>query len=214
MSVSENTITSAPMARAVITASTGTMSLSHQCSFGWAGCGAGASGCSTFSAMTCSATRRRFRFRRAGHHQAELLPSGLFRWEDVHDPASIHDRDPVAQGEHLVELGGDDEHRDARVPLLHDLPVDVLDRSDIQAPGGLDVGSIEYIHRQIVKQRDAGIAVLIVSSELDEVLALGDRIAVMYRGRIVDILPAQDATREELGLMMAGATEAKAAAGG
>jgi len=56
--------------------------------------------------------------------------------------------------------------------------------------------------------------VLIVSSELDEVLALGDRIAVMYRGRIVDIVPAKEATREELGLMMAGATEAKAAAGG
>src|SRR5213594_4206469 len=98
MSVSENTITSAPMARAVITASAGTMSLSHQCSLGWAGCGAGASGWSTFSAMTCSATRRRLRFGRAGHHQAELVPSGLLRLNDVHDPASIHDRDPVAQG--------------------------------------------------------------------------------------------------------------------
>jgi ABC-type uncharacterized transport system ATPase subunit len=83
-----------------------------------------------------------------------------------------------------------------------------------QPTRGLDVGSIEYIHRQIVKQRDGGIAVLIVSSELDEVLALGDRIAVMYRGRIVDIVPTKEASREELGLMMAGATEAKAAAGG
>jgi simple sugar transport system ATP-binding protein len=91
-------------------------------------------------------------------------------------------------------------------------PISLLIAS--QPTRGLDVGSIEYIHRQIVKQRDAGIAVLIVSSELDEVLALGDRIAVMYRGRIVDIVPAKEATREELGLMMAGATEAKAAAGG
>ncbi len=91
-------------------------------------------------------------------------------------------------------------------------PISLLIAS--QPTRGLDVGSIEYIHRQIVKQRDTGIAVLIVSSELDEVLALGDRIAVMYRGRIVDIVPAKEATREELGLMMAGATEAKAAAGG
>jgi general nucleoside transport system ATP-binding protein len=91
-------------------------------------------------------------------------------------------------------------------------PISLLIAS--QPTRGLDVGSIEYIHRQIVKQRDAAIAVLIVSSELDEVLALSDRIAVMYRGRIVDIVPAKEATREELGLMMAGATEAKAAAGG
>jgi simple sugar transport system ATP-binding protein len=91
-------------------------------------------------------------------------------------------------------------------------PISLLIAS--QPTRGLDVGSIEYIHRQIVEQRDAGIAVLIVSSELDEVLALGDRIAVMYRGRIVDVVPAKEATRDELGLMMAGATEAKAAAGG
>jgi ABC-type uncharacterized transport system ATPase subunit len=91
-------------------------------------------------------------------------------------------------------------------------PISLLIAS--QPTRGLDVGSIEYIHEQIVKQRDAGIAVLIVSSELDEVLALGDRIAVMYRGQIVDVLAADRATREGLGLLMAGVTEAKAAAGG
>ena len=69
-----------------------------------------------------------------------------------------------------------------------------------QPTRGLDVGSIEYIHRRIVEKRDAGAAVLIVSSELDEVLALGDRIAVMYQGRIVDILPPEEAsTMERLG---------------
>ena len=73
-----------------------------------------------------------------------------------------------------------------------------------QPTRGLDVGSIEYIHRRIVQKRDEGAAVLIVSVELDEVMALADRIAVMYRGRIVDIIPAESAQREQLGLLMAG----------
>ncbi|MCU0504484.1 MAG: ABC transporter ATP-binding protein [Chloroflexi bacterium] len=74
-----------------------------------------------------------------------------------------------------------------------------------QPTRGLDVGSIEYIHRRIVEKRDEGAAVLIVSTELDEVLALADRIAVMYQGRIVDILDPADATPEKLGLLMGGA---------
>ena len=73
-----------------------------------------------------------------------------------------------------------------------------------QPTRGLDVGSIEYIHRRIVEQRDAGAAVLIVSTELDEVLALGDRVAVMYEGRIIGILEAKEATRERVGLLMGG----------
>jgi simple sugar transport system ATP-binding protein len=73
-----------------------------------------------------------------------------------------------------------------------------------QPTRGLDVGSIEYVHRRIIDERDRGAAVLLVSSELDEVLALGDRIAVMYRGRIVGIVPPT-ASREQIGLMMAGA---------
>jgi simple sugar transport system ATP-binding protein len=83
-----------------------------------------------------------------------------------------------------------------------------------QPTRGLDVGSIEYIHGQIVEQRDHGIAVLIVSSELDEVLALADRILVMFRGRIFGQVPGDRATREELGLLMAGVTGTRAAAGG
>ncbi|MGH2380508.1 MAG: ATP-binding cassette domain-containing protein, partial [Candidatus Limnocylindria bacterium] len=74
-----------------------------------------------------------------------------------------------------------------------------------QPTRGLDVGSIEFIHRRIVEQRDDGTAVLIISSELDEVLALGDRIAVMYQGRIVDVLDPAEATFERLGLLMGGA---------
>jgi simple sugar transport system ATP-binding protein len=74
-----------------------------------------------------------------------------------------------------------------------------------QPTRGLDVGSIEYIHRRIVEQRDAGAAILIISTELDEVLAVGDRIAVMFDGRIVGTVADDDATYENLGLLMGGA---------
>jgi ABC-type uncharacterized transport system ATPase subunit len=73
-----------------------------------------------------------------------------------------------------------------------------------QPTRGLDVGSIEYIHRRIIEKRDEGTAVLLVSPELDEVMSLSDRIAVMYEGEIVDILPAEQPTKEELGLLMCG----------
>jgi general nucleoside transport system ATP-binding protein len=73
-----------------------------------------------------------------------------------------------------------------------------------QPTRGLDVGSIEYIHSRIIEKRDEGTAVLLVSSELDEILALSDRIAVMYRGQIVDIVPAAQASKEYIGLLMAG----------
>lgn len=74
-----------------------------------------------------------------------------------------------------------------------------------QPTRGLDVGSTEYIHQRIVEKREEGAAVLLVSPELDEILALSDRIAVMYEGEIVGILPAEKASREELGLLMTGA---------
>ncbi len=76
-----------------------------------------------------------------------------------------------------------------------------------QPTRGLDVGSIEFIHRQIVNARDQGAAVLLVSAELDEIMSLSDRIAVMYKGHILDTLDAKSATREQLGLLMAGITQ-------
>jgi ABC-type uncharacterized transport system ATPase subunit len=73
-----------------------------------------------------------------------------------------------------------------------------------QPTRGLDVGSIEFIHHRIVEARDKGAAVLLVSAELDEIMSLSDRIAVMYKGRILETLDARSATREQLGLLMAG----------
>jgi ABC-type uncharacterized transport system ATPase subunit len=80
-----------------------------------------------------------------------------------------------------------------------DLQALVLD----QPTRGLDVGSIEFIHRQAVSKRDAGTAILLVSAELDEVLELSDRIAVMYRGEIVAVVDGPSAIKEEIGLLMA-----------
>jgi simple sugar transport system ATP-binding protein len=76
-----------------------------------------------------------------------------------------------------------------------------------QPTRGLDVGATEYVRSRLLEQRDRGAAVLLVSEDLDEVLALSDRIAVMYEGRIVGVLPAQEATVAKLGLMMSGATQ-------
>jgi simple sugar transport system ATP-binding protein len=83
-------------------------------------------------------------------------------------------------------------------------PLKVLIAS--QPTRGVDVGSIEFIHKRIIEERDRGTAVVIVSTELDEVFALADRIAVMYDGRIVGTV-TPDIAREDIGLMMAGAHE-------
>lgn len=80
-----------------------------------------------------------------------------------------------------------------------DLQVMVLD----QPTRGIDVGSIEFIHKQTILKRDAGTGILLVSAELDEVLELSDRIAVMYRGQIVALVDGPTANKEEIGLLMA-----------
>lgn len=76
-----------------------------------------------------------------------------------------------------------------------------------QPTRGVDVGSIEFIHNQLIAARDAGQAVLLVSAELDEILSLSDRIAVMYGGKIVAVIDAKDADRQRIGRLMAGLSE-------
>lgn len=76
-----------------------------------------------------------------------------------------------------------------------------------QPTRGVDVGSIEFIHKRIVAAREWGMAVLLISAELDEILALSDRVAVMFKGKIIETLPISQATRERLGLLMAGVKE-------
>ncbi len=127
-------------------------------------------------------------------------------------------RDPVAidaEAEVLVE------QFDIRTPGIH-VPIDNLSGGNqqkvivareltgvvkvlivAQPTRGLDVGSIEFIHNKIIELRDNGVAVLLVSAELDEILSLSDRIGVMYRGAMVGTFDAQDTTREQLGYLMA-----------
>jgi ABC-type uncharacterized transport system ATPase subunit len=93
-----------------------------------------------------------------------------------------------------------------KVVVARELSRDLTVLIAAQPTRGVDVGSIEFIHEQIVAARDRGIPVIIISTELDEVYALADRIAVMYRGRIVDVVEPSIA-REELGKLMAGITE-------
>lgn len=90
-----------------------------------------------------------------------------------------------------------------KVVLARELSKDLSLLVAAQPTRGVDVGSIEFIHKRIVATRDAGVPVVVVSTELDEVAALADRIMVMYRGRIVGIVPG-DTPRDVLGLMMAG----------
>jgi simple sugar transport system ATP-binding protein len=73
-----------------------------------------------------------------------------------------------------------------------------------QPTRGLDIGATEYVRAQLLEQRNQGAAILLISEDLDEILALSDRIAVLYEGKIMDILPRSHATPQKLGLLMAG----------
>lgn len=98
-----------------------------------------------------------------------------------------------------------------KVVLAREMSRDLRLLIAAQPTRGIDVGSIEFVHKRMVATRDAGIPVVVVSTELDEVVALADRIAVMYRGTIVGIVPG-DTPRDVLGLMMAGERPAGVAA--
>jgi simple sugar transport system ATP-binding protein len=76
-----------------------------------------------------------------------------------------------------------------------------------QPTRGLDVGAIEYVHNRLIEQRDQGLAVLLFSEDLEEILNLADRVAIIFNGKIVAVLNTSDTTREEIGLLMAGALE-------
>lgn len=115
----------------------------------------------------------------------------------------INDFDVRTPGSH-TNVGALSGGNQQKVIIARELsrPIQFLVAS--QPTRGLDVGSIEYIHNRIVEKRDEGCAVMLVSPELDEIMKLSDRIAVMYRGKIIVILDANKVTKEEVGLWMAG----------
>jgi simple sugar transport system ATP-binding protein len=111
----------------------------------------------------------------------------------------------------LVPVGNLSGGNQQKVIIAREFSRDVSLLIANQPTRGLDVGSIEYIHQQIVEMRDQGAAVLLISAELDEIMSLSDRIAVMFHGQIVAILDAAGVTRSQLGLLMAGSSADEAA---
>jgi simple sugar transport system ATP-binding protein len=108
-------------------------------------------------------------------------------------------RTPSATVRASTLSGGNQQKAVVAREFDRDLILLVLD----QPTRGLDVGSIEFIHHQVIAKRDAGAAVLLVSAELDEVLEMSDRIGVMYGGRIVAVLDGRTADKNAVGLLMA-----------
>ncbi len=143
---------------------------------------------------------------------APFVRFGALRLDDLHAFAveKLGEFDVRAQSiqTRVGRLSGGNQQK---VVLARELSRDLRLFVAAQPTRGLDVGSIEFVHERIVATRDAGIPVVVISTELDEVVALADRIAVMYRGRIVGIVPA-DTPRDVLGLMMAGEAPEKVAA--
>jgi general nucleoside transport system ATP-binding protein len=125
-------------------------------------------------------------------HQIEQAAQKLVQDYDIRTPSI------------LINAGSLSGGNQQKVIVARELsrPLHLLVAS--QPTRGLDVGSIEYIHKQILARRDDNTAVLLVSTELDEIMELSDRIAVMYRGKIVAIVPVEQATKEYIGLLMAG----------
>jgi simple sugar transport system ATP-binding protein len=131
-----------------------------------------------------------------------VLQLGLL---DTFATKTVEDYDIRTQGiaEPVARLSGGNQQK---VVLARELSKDLRLLVAAQPTRGVDVGSIEFIHKRIVATRDTGVPVLLVSTELDEVAALADRVVVMYRGRIIGIVPP-DTPRGVLGLMMAGVAQ-------
>ena len=123
-------------------------------------------------------------------------------WQYALNAIKAFDIRTEGPGQALGSLSGGNQQK---VVVARELSTDPRVLIASQPTRGVDVGSIEFIHRQIVARRDKGLAVLLVSSELDEVLSLADRVAVIYGGRIVGVLEGDAVERERIGLMMAGA---------
>ncbi|MBR3928761.1 MAG: ABC transporter ATP-binding protein [Clostridia bacterium] len=141
------------------------------------------------------------------YHEPRFQNHGFIKFDSVRAYAEgLIEQYDVRSGQGPITLtrsmsGGNQQKAIIAREIDRDLPLIVA----VQPTRGLDVGAIEYIHRQLVSARDAGKAVLLVSLELDEVMNLSDRILVMYEGEIVGELDPKKTTVEELGLYMAGA---------
>ncbi len=142
------------------------------------------------------------------YYQAPFSKNGLIQKEEVDQYAErlISEFDVRTPDKHVPirALSGGNQQK-AIIAREVDRNPDFLIAA--QPTRGLDVGAIEFIHRRIIEQRDKGKAVLLVSLELDEVLKLSDRVAVIYEGKIVGWVDPKNTSEEELGLLMAGSVK-------
>ena len=139
------------------------------------------------------------------HHKEPFSKNGIIDYRTVKEYCNklieeFDVRTPNAEVTASSLSGGNQQKLIAAREIMKDPDLIIA----AQPTRGLDVGAIEYIHKRLVEERDKGKAVLLVSLELDEVLALSDRIAVMYDGKIVGILDRKDANEQKLGILMAG----------
>ena len=141
------------------------------------------------------------------YKEPEFQHGGFIRFDEVRKYAEgLIDKFDVRSGQGPITIarsmsGGNQQKAIIARELDRNMPLVVA----VQPTRGLDVGAIEFIHSQLVAQRDEGKAILLVSLELDEVLSLSDRILVMYEGEIVGELDPKKTTAQELGLYMSGA---------
>ena len=141
-----------------------------------------------------------------GYHQQQPFSQGVnfdFAELESHAEQLIREYDIRPQNKDALarSLSGGNQQK---VIVAREFALDPEFLIASQPTRGVDIGAIEFIHQRIINQRDEGKAVLLVSAELSEIMSLSDRIAVIYEGEIVDILAAEEATEEKLGLLMAG----------
>jgi general nucleoside transport system ATP-binding protein len=142
------------------------------------------------------------------YHSEPYSTGFRMHWATARDmAASLVDQYDVRTPSITTAAGNLSGGNQQKVIVARELSRDLRLLIASQPTRGVDVGSIEYIHAQIVAARDAGVAVLVVSTELDEVMALADRVIVMYRGRVVADLPRDETDHSTVGLFMAGAKE-------
>lgn len=139
------------------------------------------------------------------HYKEPFSKNGIMNYDVIHEHAKklIEEFDVRTPSEEVTakSLSGGNQQK---VIIARELNRDPALLIAAQPTRGLDVGAIEFVHKRLVEQRNKGKAVLLVSLELDEVMALADRIGVIYDGKLVGILDAEEATEKKLGIMMAG----------
>lgn len=139
------------------------------------------------------------------HHKHQFSRSGFLKLKDISTHtdkliAQFHVKTPSQETLAKNLSGGNIQ----KIVLAREISRNPRAIIAAQPTRGLDIGATEYVREQLLDQRKRGAAVMLISEDLDEILTLSDRVAVIYEGRIMDILPRQNATRERLGLLMAG----------